>query len=639
MTVNIDTTPNLVPAGDQGISISFENEISERVHQKVMALHRAIQNAQGPDTPSDHPLRAVTELIPSYRSLLILYDGLAASYLEIYHAIVQLCEDLDTATSPPLRIVEIPTYYGGEAGPDLERVAKQSGLSTEEVIALHANKPYLVYMIGFIAGFPYLGGMDQRLATPRLEAPRKKIPAGSVGIAGAQTGVYPLSSPGGWNLIGQTAKALFDPKAKDPVLLRAGDQVVFKPVVFDPDFDLALDPELALDPALDPEPALAPALDPEPALAPALDPAPPTALDPASPPAPVLTVIAPGMQTSIQDLGRPGYHDLGISAGGAMDSFALKMANALVGNPLDYPGLEMLMSGPSLQFETDGVIAITGATMVVTLNDKPIDLWMSVKVKKGDLLSCGFATSGCRTYLSIQGGFLGERLFGSCSTAINIGIGGILGRALRKGDSLVLFDKEMLQKGKIYQKRVLAISKRPQYSSEVKLRVILGTQAAHFTKEGIETFLTNAYTMSPASDRMGTRLSGMPIEHSALGADILSDGIAFGAIQVPGDGQPIIMLADRQTIGGYAKIAHVITADHGLLAQCTPGGSISFETVTVEEAQQYLREQKVFQDEALESLENMENDDSYSNMTPRMFNIKINGKEFTVTVVEKVNLR
>lgn len=633
------TWPVLAPAGDQAISVSFENEISEAVHQKVMALQTAIEAKR----TADGPLRAVTELIPSYRSLLILFDGLAACFAQIHAELIVLCCALETVALPSARTIEIPTVYGGEFGPDLERVAKHSGLTPEEVIEAHGNKPYLVYMIGFIAGFPYLGGMDQKLATPRLEAPRKKIPAGSVGIAGAQTGVYPLSTPGGWNLIGQTTMPLFDPSAETPVLLRAGDRVVFKPLS-------------QLTPKAPKEDVLS---------------ATSQVFDTATSESTTLAIVTePGMQTTIQDLGRPGYQHLGISGGGAMDRFALKVGNALVGNPLNYPGLEMLMSGLSLQFETDTVIAITGADMEIRLNGEPLPLWQSIKVKKGDQLACGFCTSGARTYLCFGGGVQGDSLFGSYSTALNIGIGGMAGRALKREDILLVLDKNGLEKSKSALERIYPKSKIPAFYTPVAqtldsnaapalqtLKVVLGTQVDHFTEQGMQNFLSSAYTMSPASDRMGTRLSGAVIEHSELGADILSDGIAFGAIQVPGDGQPIIMLADRQTIGGYAKIAHVITADHSKLAQLRPGDKIAFTSVSVDTAQELLQLQNKEELEALHLIEELEtqqdqgfsltsknnvNNDmesNYASLSPRHFNIKINGKKFMVMVEEKVKMR
>ena len=210
-----------LPAGDQSLLMEFGNEISPEINFKIRNTVKAIDDSQ---------IDAIWELIPTYRSIQIFYDPLKIDYHALVASLDELVSSMETGELDSLRIVEIPTVYGGEFGPDIEFVAKNSGLDVDEVIRIHSSQDYLIYMLGFTPGFSYLGGMDERIATPRLESPRTKIPAGSTGIAGSQTGIYPIDSPGGWQLIGRTPLALYNPQDDPPVLLKAGDYVRFVPI-------------------------------------------------------------------------------------------------------------------------------------------------------------------------------------------------------------------------------------------------------------------------------------------------------------------------------------------------------------------------------------------------------------------------
>ena len=207
------------PAGDSALVIIFGDRIDEGINKKVHAVASAIEKAS-PDW--------LVEVVPTYTSVYVYYDPLKLSYRNILDAIKPFLSVEPKEERP--RIVEIPTAYGGEFGPDIEFVAKHNGLTVEEVIEIHSKPLYRVYMLGFTPGFAYLGGMDERIATPRLEKPRLKVPAGSVGIAGKQTGIYPIESPGGWRLIGRTPLRLFTPEKDPPTLLQPGDYVRFVPI-------------------------------------------------------------------------------------------------------------------------------------------------------------------------------------------------------------------------------------------------------------------------------------------------------------------------------------------------------------------------------------------------------------------------
>ena len=218
----MDTVRMLV-AGEQGLIVEFGNAIDPAVNARVHRLARALA-ARG--------LEGVIEAVPTYRSLLVLFDPLVLTRERLASEVEGLlaAPAVEEAPGSGGNTVELPVLYGGEFGPDLAFIARHNALSTDEVIAIHSSSAYLVYMLGFTPGFPYLGGMSSRLATPRLSSPRGKVPSGSVGIAGSQTGVYPLESPGGWRLIGRTPLPLFDLEAEQPFLLAPGDVVRFRPV-------------------------------------------------------------------------------------------------------------------------------------------------------------------------------------------------------------------------------------------------------------------------------------------------------------------------------------------------------------------------------------------------------------------------
>ena len=208
-------------AGDQALVIELGNTIDPDINRRVHNLLRAIE---------DRALPGVMDLVPTYRSLMVQYDPLQTSYKALETDLAAIEKGLDESPAVPPRLVHIPTFYAGEYAPDIDAVARHTGLSTQQVVSTHSGTDYLVYMMGFTPGFPYLGGLSESLVTPRLDTPRAEIPAGSVGIAEAQTGVYPVASPGGWHIIGRTPIKLFDPQADNSSLLVAGDYVRFVPL-------------------------------------------------------------------------------------------------------------------------------------------------------------------------------------------------------------------------------------------------------------------------------------------------------------------------------------------------------------------------------------------------------------------------
>lgn len=208
-------------AGDNALTIEYGNEICEEISSKVRSMMVALEKEK---------IKGIKEVMPTYRSLMIHYEPLILEYDDLIKKLKELESKLKNISLPKPEVIEIPTLYGGEWGEDIENVAKHNNMTVDEVIKIHSSNEYLIYMLGFTPGFPYLGGLDERIATPRLKAPRTKISGGSVGIAGSQTGIYPIDSPGGWQLIGKTPLKLYDPERKTPILLKSGNYIKFVPI-------------------------------------------------------------------------------------------------------------------------------------------------------------------------------------------------------------------------------------------------------------------------------------------------------------------------------------------------------------------------------------------------------------------------
>ncbi len=296
----------------------------------------------------------------------------------------------------------------------------------------------------------------------------------------------------------------------------------------------------------------------------------------------VLHVLKPGFFTTVQDLGRNGYLGYGVPISGAMDTFSLVTANLLVTNKPNDAVLEITLIGPELQALTKTQIAITGGAMSPKINGQNVPMWQTLNVQEGDVISFGKMESGCRAYLSIKGGINTPLVFGSRSTYVRGGFGGINGRQLKTDDEIEAFDTTLL-KVKYEMPEELV----PQFTNHFKAHVILGPQADMFTEKGMNTFLSSQYKVTLEADRMGYRLEGPLIEHKAK-ADIVSDALLPGAIQVPKNGKPIIIMQDAQTTGGYPKIAVVITPDVSLLGQAKPNDVIEFSKITLREAREKL---------------------------------------------------
>ena len=296
----------------------------------------------------------------------------------------------------------------------------------------------------------------------------------------------------------------------------------------------------------------------------------------------VLSVIAPGLHTTVQDLGRFGYQAIGVPVSGALDPVGLRLANALVDNPQEMAALEILYHGPTIEVQTDTArIALAGANAdVLIMSDPPrrIPAWSSVRLQRGERFRIdGLGDSACG-YLAVEGGFSLTPVLGSLSTFTRSGIGGFEGRSLQAGDSLPL------ARNSAPDREEVRLADPPELAAPERFRVVLGPQHDYFADDAIDRFLASTYQVTREADRMGLRLDGPGLKH-ARGYNIVSDGIATGAIQVPGSGLPIVLLADHQTTGGYPKIATLISADLPAAGRLRPGDDVHFEAVSVAEAE------------------------------------------------------
>jgi len=299
-----------------------------------------------------------------------------------------------------------------------------------------------------------------------------------------------------------------------------------------------------------------------------------------------LMILSPGPLTTVQDLGRFGLARHGVPPSGAMDSFSLRVGNRLVNNGEDQASLEITMIGPKILALTNALIAVTGADLQPRINDSPIEMWSSHILKKGEVLSFRGPRKGCRAYLSIGGGISVPEILGSRSTNLAARFGGFEGRPLRKDDVISSESPDRYLKG---EGRFLEKALIPSFPNHQVLRVIWGPQQDHFPYETRERFTGSSFLVTPQSDRTGMRLSGPPIKaREGLEGSIISEGVVPGAVQIPGDAQPIIILYETVT-GGYRKIATVISADLPLLGQLKPGDRVSFREVSLDEAGEAAR--------------------------------------------------
>jgi KipI family sensor histidine kinase inhibitor len=544
----------------------------------------------------------VLDVVPGARTVLVTIEPGSNDLGELAGRLLELPLPPDRPGETAL--AEIAVVYDG---PDLAEVAQLTGLSPGDVVARHAAGDYTVGWLGFSPGFGYLTGLDPVLASvPRLAEPRLRVPAGSVAIAAGLAAVYSSTSPGGWRLLGRTSATLWDPDRDPPAILAPGMRVRFRRV------------DALADTATPPAAPSAAARAGQQAVTspPPVPPATPASGQPSdfhdrgswSPNSgrylprswksgPTVEVVRPGLLSTVQDLGRPGYGHLGVPRSGAADAASLRLANRLVGNPDDAAGIEFTLGRAVLSFPAGARVAVTGAPVLLTVEpgtqeaavdgpgstgpegaaDAAADAAEDVphgsafEVPAGGVLRVGSPPAGVRSYLAVRGGVAVPPVLGSRSADLRSGLGPA---ALRSGDVLPMGAPGraslMAAEATGVQPTVMPVAGEPAV-----LHVVPGPRDDWFAPEALRELCAGTYVVTPASDRTGLRLDG-PALPSAGRGELLSEGVVTGALQVPHGGRPILLLADHPVTGGYPVIATVVSADIGLAAQLRPGGKLRF---------------------------------------------------------------
>ena len=525
----------ILEAGDSALLLELDEVINVSVNAQAIAIAATMRRAGLP---------GIRDVVSTYRSVAVHFDPLSID-VEKVRATLRRSADAPPALSEGKTVV-IPVQYGGEMGPDLSDVATFAGFSPDEVVARHTAGRYRVFMLGFLPGFAYMGTVDESIAMPRHASPRLKVPAGSVGIAGRQTGIYPRDSPGGWRLIGRTPVALFNPHRVPSALVAPGDTVRFVRDKMRPDvvsgFRRTSD----------------------------------------GPPkgghyARSITILRPGLFTTIQDEGRWGHQASGVPVSGPMDRLSHRVANALVGNEPTAALLEATLSGPEIRIDNAAVIAVTGADLGARLDAEDVPPHRPIRCRAGAVLRFRERRAGARAYIAFGGGITVPAVLGSRATHTHCGLGGVNGRSLVAGDSLPLGDERGVGPW-----RVISVP-NPRVNGGAKLRVLPGPQHDDFRTEALEILQRTRFIVTSQSDRMGYRLAGGTIPR-VEGREMISDVTFAGALQVPPSGDPILLMSDRQTTGGYPQLATVITADLPIAGQLAPGDWIEFEVCTRHQA-------------------------------------------------------
>lgn len=428
--------------------------------------------------------------------------------------------------------VTVDVVYDGE---DLSEAARLVGMSPEALVAWHTGTSWVGAFGGFAPGFTYCvpGDPADALDMPRRPSPRTAVPAGAVGLAGGFSAVYPRQSPGGWQLLGTTTTPMWDPSATPPALIAPGDRVAYRAVREHVEVTGSVR----------------------------------RSAESAPPSRPVMRVEDPGLLTLLQDLGRPGNGDLGVTESGAADGASARAANAAVGNESSLAVLENI-GGLELRALVDTVVAVTGAQAPVTVGGRPVALGAPALISAGETVIVGPATLGLRSYLAVRGGFTAGQVLGSAATDMLSGLGpepvtgGTLSGAFRARGTTGTTVANPLRVG------------LRDGVTHAELRCVPGPRDDWFAG-GVENLASRTWEVSGRSNRVGLRLDGDPLTRSR-GGELASEGIIAGAVQVPADGLPVVFLRDHAVTGGYPVVAAVIAEDLDVAGQLPPGGTVRF---------------------------------------------------------------
>lgn len=529
-----------LPASDQALLLELDDLA------QTMALYRHVAARQLP---------GVQELVPAARTLLVHYAPHVISAASLVALVRKLALEVagQAATTDQVlgRLVEIPVRYDGE---DLPDVAQVLGISVAQVIERHTAQPYDAAFAGFAPGFVYLSG-GANFQVQRRQYPRTKVPAGSVALGGNFSAVYPSASPGGWQLLGTTELAMWDLQRAEPAYVQPGFRVQFVDVARH-----AVHVSLPAVLKIEPKKPLAHSSQAQAAI----------------------EFISAGLQTLVQDEGRSGMADLGISTSGALHQTAMHQANRLVGNPTQTPVLENVLGQVRMRSHGAVTLAVTGAQSELTLHPVrgaayQVHTYTPIALNDGDELQLHAPSAGVRSYIAVRGGWGVEPVLGSCSTDTLAQIGPqpvLTGQRVAVGNAVA---PAQLQPVELEARPERAW---PKSGDEVVLDVVLGPRTDWFTPAGLQNFVAQTWLVTPQSNRVGIRVQGaLPLERSRHD-ELPSEGTVAGAIQVPINGQPVLFLADHPLTGGYPVIASIASYHLGLAAQIPFGCRIRFNVVT-----------------------------------------------------------
>ncbi|MCI1748503.1 MAG: 5-oxoprolinase/urea amidolyase family protein [Acidipropionibacterium sp.] len=520
----------------------------------------------------DDPIAGVYEFVPAARTVMVRFRPTRIDADELARRLLE--RDVSAPLGADGELVEVPVRYDGD---DLAEVAHLLETTPDEVIAMHTGSVYTVAFAGFAPGFSYLVGGDPRLDVPRRTVPRTAIPAGAVGLAGTYSGVYPRVSPGGWQIIGTTDLPMFDLRLDPPATLRPGMRVRFTQVT------------AAGSPGADSARAtLGHAADSSPATGPQPSDAAHTAHG--------LEVVQPGLSSTLQDLGRPGHADLGVSRSGALDHDAARLAARLVGNTSDSASIETY-GGLKLRAIGEQVLAITGAEVTATIHaaqpatdtapgtpirhDRQVPRLRAFALRSGETLEVGFPTRGSVAYVGVRGAFAIAPVLDSLSTDVLSGLGPA---PLAVGDVLPVHRSAVAAVTQIWPGATDPLADTalalPARGEVVTLDVLLGPRTEMFADDALETLFGQEWETTSQSNRVGLRLHGeKPLQRSDH-SELASEGTASGALQVPPSGQPVLFMADHPLTGGYPVIGSVASYHLNLAGQVPIGARIRFHGVT-----------------------------------------------------------
>ena len=505
-----------------------------------------------------NPFSGFIETVPAFVTVTLFYDVLIteAAGVDVLHFVQSALNDygLDSDAGDGGRLIEIPVCYNAEYGPDLETLATDKNMDKEELIGLHTGIDYHVHMMGFLPGFAYMASVDESLVSPRRASPRARVEAGSVGVAGRQTGIYPLDSPGGWQIIGRTPLPVYRPCSESPFLLSSGDRVRFYPISEEQFVKIKNNQNIPEDLKQ-----------------------PPSGIK-------VATVLKPGLFSVFQDEGRFGYRNKGVPAGGPADEVAYHLANSMLGNKRNSATLEITMGNFSIELSHDITVCITGCG-AARLDGAEVPLGQRVEALKGQLLEINYTGQGWRSYLAVKGGFDAPLVLGSRCALPAIGIGGLIS----KGQSLYVSENTSGIPNKVSV--IPGVDSLPDV---VPIRFYPGREYFKLSDLDREKLEQNSFCISNRSNRMGIYLEGGSLADSDM-EEMVSTAVTPGVVQLTPNGQLIVLMHDCQTTGGYPRVMQVIKSDLTVLARKKTGSVIQFKKITFDEAKKIeIERQRLF---------------------------------------------